>query len=155
MKSLSNYAGILLLTALTALPSQAAENQSLLQARVKSALNGMVQDVKAAENPAGKRAVMDQFLGRADRELGLLEKLPFLSEEKHAAIDMMKAKFGGYAAEIDDKGSAGIADQDLDAFASFMQQDLEQAAEIAWGSGGVYLSVGAIIIILLILILIT
>ena len=81
--------------------------------------------------------------------------MPFIEKEQRAALDMLQDKFAGYQAEL--KGLQGhdrVADRDLDAFAGFVQQDLEQA-EVAWDSGGIYLSVGAIIVILLVLLLVT
>ena len=154
MKTLTKYAGILFFTAAMALPAQAAENHGMLQARVKVALNEMVQDVKAAESPAEKREVLNRFVGKIEKRAELAAKIPFLSEENHAALNMLQGKFGGYRAELQGLAGNGVADKDLDAFASFVQQDLEQA-EASWGNGGIYLSTGAVIIILLIIILIT
>jgi hypothetical protein len=129
--------------------AQASPNSGQLQERVKVALNGMVQEVKAAETPAAKREVMERFLNKVDRSSRMAERLP-LGEENRAALNMLKGRFAGYSAELaGTDGQVGVPDGDLDAFAGFMQQDLEQAAV----SGGVYLSTGAIIIVLLILIL--
>jgi hypothetical protein len=154
MKTLTKYAGIIFITVSMALPAAASENHGLVREQLKTALNGMVQEVKKAESPAEKRAIMARFVHKAGRGAGMAENLPLLSQEKHAALDMLQGKFSGYALELTGTGSAGVADKDLDAFASFMQQDLEQA-ESSWSSGGIYLSTGAVIIILLILILIT
>lgn len=167
MKSLMKYAGILVLTAVVALPAHAEEKRNLVRDQVKTVLNDMVRDVQAAPTPAEKREIMTRFIDRAERSAIVVENIPFLSSEKHAAIDFLQAKFAGYASELNGTkavpqparegtgtaGVAGVADRDLNAFASYMQQDLEQA-EGQWG-GGIYLSAGAIIIILLILILIT
>ena len=154
MKTLSKFAGIFFFAAAMALPAQAAENHGMLQARVKVALNEMVQDVKAAESPAEKREVLNRFVGKLEHRAELAAKIPFLSQENHAALSMLQDKFGGYKNQLQAASGNGVADKDLDAFASFMQQDLEQA-EASWGNGGIYLSTGAVIIILLIIILIT
>jgi hypothetical protein len=154
MKSLTKYAGILILTMVVALPSHAEGKRNLVQDQIKSALNDMVRDVQEAPTPEAKREIMTRFIDRAEQGASVMENIPFLSKEKHAAIDLLQGKFEAYAAEL--KGTAtgsegyGVADKDLNAFASFMQQDLEQA-----DNGGIYLSTGAVIIILLILILIT
>jgi hypothetical protein len=151
MKALSKFAGVLVvMTAVAALPTHAAD-QGMLQARVKVALNEMVQDVKSAETPDDKRVVLDRFLGKIERRAELAAKIPFLPAENRAALAVLEDKFGGYEATL----KAGVEDKDLDSFASFVQQDLEQAADAAWGNGGIYLSAGAIIIILLIIILVT
>jgi hypothetical protein len=156
MKTLSKYAGILFFMAAVALPAQAGQDHGMLQARVKVALNEMVQDVKAAGTPAAKREVMEHFLGKIQHRAGLAGKIPFLPAENRSALNLLQGKFVGYEATLKGTpGMGGVEDKDLDSFASFVQQDLEQAAEASWGNGGIYLSAGAIIIILLILILIT
>jgi hypothetical protein len=155
MKTISKYAAALFLMVGITVPAQAAENHGMLQQRVKIALNDMVQDVKAAETPSDKREILNGFLHKMEKGSKVAERLPFLSQENHAALAMLQDKFGGYSAEL--RGTAGqapVADKDLDGFASFMQQNLEQA-ESSWGDGGIYLSTGAVIIILIIIILIT
>ncbi len=154
MKTMTRFATFLILAALAASPAMADE-QDALRARVKTALNEMVQEVKAAETPAEKRAILDEFLGKVEGRAEWAGKLPFVGEENRIMLAKLHEKFSAHRAELNGAGdSAPVGDADLDAFASFVQHDLEQA-EVAWGSGGIYLSFGAIIIILLILILIT
>lgn len=146
-------AHVLLMTLLTGAAAEAGPVSSVMESRVKSSLNKMVQGVHEAETPAEKRVVLDRFLGKLARGSALLEKAPFLSAENLTAINALQEKFAGYGAELhgapgQDTPDAGVADADLDGFASFMQNDLEQAA-----NGGVYLSTGAIIIVLLIILI--
>lgn len=153
MKHLSRFAAVFTFAMAMALPAYAADaGQDAAQQRLKVALNDMVQDVKQAETAPAKRAVMERFVDGMERNAKLAAIVPFSGEEKKAALNLLREKFDGYQASLAGApGSDRVADADLDAFAGFMQQDLEQAA----GSGGIYLSTGAIIIILLILILIT
>ncbi len=131
-----------------------ASDHGLLQERVKVSLNEMVAEVRSAETPHAKRAVMEGFLNRFESRSRIAEKLP-LNDEQRAGLTALQTRFADYAAELNGAGNVpGVADGELDAFAGFMQQDLEQAAA-SWGSGGIYLSTGAVIIILLILLLIT
>lgn len=159
MKSVSSittplFMFALFFTGLTALQPAHASDHGLLQERVKISLNEMVTDVRTAETPAAKRAVMEGFLDRFESRSRIAAKLP-LNDEQRAGLSSLQSRFAGYAAELNGTGpAAGVADDELDAFAGFMQQDLEQAAA-SWGSGGIYLSTGAVIIILLILLLIT
>jgi hypothetical protein len=156
MKTLSKFAAFLILLTAAAIPARAEENHGLLQERIKVALNEMVQDVRTAESPEAKRQILERFVGKLEHRAQMAERLPFLTKENHAALDMLQAKFGAYSAEL--KGTAGngpVADGDLNAFAGFMQQDLEQAADAWWSGDGIYLSAGAIIIILIIIILVT
>jgi hypothetical protein len=156
MKTVSKLAGILFFAAAIALPAHASQDQGLLQARVKVALNEMVRDVKAAESPAAKREVMDRFLGKIENRADKIAKIPFLSAENRSALELLQGKFSGYEATLKgDPGLGGVADKDLDSYALFVQQDLEQAADAFWSGDGIYLSAGAIIIILIIIILVT
>lgn len=156
MLKLSNpsayFAQALLLTLLTAGAVQAQNGSNLIEQRVKSSLNTMVQDVRAAEAPAEKREILSQFLVKVSRSASMLESVPFLSDDNHAAIEVLQERFDRYSASLhgstDGSSADVVADGDLDAFASFMQNDLEQA-----NSGGVYLSTGAIIIVLLIILI--
>jgi hypothetical protein len=147
-------AHILLMTLLTGTAAEASPVSSALESRLKSSLNTMVQGVHEAESPAEKRAVIDDFLGKLARGSALIEKAPFLSAGNRTALNALQEKFAGYSAEF--HGSAeqgasnpGVADDDLNGFASFMQNDLEQAGT----GGGIYLSTGAVIIVLLILLI--
>jgi hypothetical protein len=149
MKSLFKFAAVLAFVTVAAVPARADENRDLLQARMKTALNEMVQDVRAAATPAEKRETMEQFFGKVEQRARLANNLPFLGAENREALTFVQGKFAGYHADLKTQ-----ADRDLDGFANFVQQDLEQA-ESSWSSGGIYLSTGAIIIILIILILIT
>jgi hypothetical protein len=149
MKSLFKFAAVLAFMTVAVVPARADENRDMLQARMKTALNEMVQDVRAAETPAAKRETMERFLDKIEQRAQLAGKIPFMGAENREALSFVQEKFAGYHAELQ-----GQPDRDLDGFANFVQQDLEQA-ESSWGSGGIYLSTGAIIIILIILILIT
>jgi len=155
MKSAFKLAGILAFMTAAIVPAQADENRDMLQGRMKTALNEMVQDVREAKTPEAKRETMDKFLGKVEQRARVAESLPFIGKENRSALSFLQEKFAGYHAELrGEAGASQISDSDLDAFAGFVQQDLEQA-EASWGNGGIYLSTGAVIIILLILLLIT
>jgi hypothetical protein len=142
------YAIIALMTLFTGVATQAQTNSSVIDQRVKTSLNEMVQNVHAAETPVEKRAVLDQFLTKVSRGTSVLAAVPFLSEETHAAIKVLSNRFDRYSELLHGHSDANVvADGDLNAFASYMQNDIEQA------SGGIYLSTGAIIIVLLIILI--
>jgi hypothetical protein len=155
MKSMIRLAGILILASIAAAPARAADGGDAMRTRVKSALNEMVQEVKAAPTPQEKREVLENFLGKVERRSEWAQALPFVDDGNRAALAKLHDKFSAHRAELAGSGNgAPVADADLDAFASYVQNDLEQA-EASWGNGGIYLSTGAVIIILLIIILVT
>jgi len=149
MKKLSKVLAVLFFAGAATLPAQAAPHD-VSPERLKTELNEMVQEVKQAETAPAKRAVMERFLEKAERNARLAGYLSFYDAEKSEALKALQAKFDGYQTELRGlNGNDPLADDDLNAFAGFVQQDMEQAAV-----NGVYLSTGAIIIILLILILV-
>ena len=149
MKKLAFLAAPLLLLALIAAPSAHAESPSVqLEKHLKASYNNMVQDVRNADDPAEKREIIAAFLTRVDRGLGLVEKFVPASKPTHLQAADMRAKLQGYLADLNSMDVQGpAAAGNLNNFASFLQQDIEQA-------DGIYLSVGAIIIILLIILLV-
>jgi hypothetical protein len=137
----------LLLTLLIAPDARAESPSALLEQRLKASYNNMVQDVRKTEDPAEKRAVIAAFLKRMDRGLGIVEKYVPASKPASLQATDMRAKVQGYLADLNSMDMQGpAASGNLNHFAAFLQQDVEQA-------DGVYLSVGALIIILLILII--
>ena len=139
--------GILAVTA----PAKAAPGSALLQDQYKSALNRMTREVRLAPNPEAKRAILEGFVSKLHDGLQKAEAMPSLNEADRATLASLAGKFSAYSAELN--GQAGydrVADADLDAYAGYIQQGMEQAP----GGGGIYLSGGALIIIILLLIII-
>lgn len=133
-------------------PLSASPGSVLIEERYKSALNLIVQEVRSAEDPAEKREILAAYLGKMQSGLSKAGGMEAVSGSDRNILDSMGEKLAAYQAELDGQsGYSPVADADLDAFAGYMQQGMEQAAI----GGGVYLSGGAIIIILLILLLIT
>jgi hypothetical protein len=87
-------------------------------------------------------------------EDGLLkaETLSSLPDQDKQALHTVLGKYYAYQAELD--GTAGYArveDRELDDFASYVRQDMEQAPI----GGGIYISAGALLVILLVILLLT
>jgi hypothetical protein len=149
MKKLSLFSAPALLMVLLIAPQAEAQSAStVLEQRLKASYNNMVQDVRQTEDPAAKREIIAGFLTRLDRGLGMVEKVLPESKPAHLQATRLRATLQGHLDELKGMDMQGpSAANNLNNFASFLQQDVEQA-------DGVYLSVGAIIIILLILILV-
>jgi hypothetical protein len=148
-------AQLILLSALVGGAAHAQSGSTIMQTQIKGALNEMVQEVHNAPTAGAKREVMDRFVSKIDQRVTLIEHIPFLSDDNQVALQHLQARFDSYATAIrgtsaTDQAEGGVVDDsDLDAYATFMQNDLEQAQ-----NGGIFLSTGAIVILLLILILI-
>jgi hypothetical protein len=141
---------IAILASLT--PLLASPGSVLVEERYKSALNRIVQEVRATEDPSAKREILGSYLDKMQAGLRQAEGMKSVAGPDRQVLHSMREKLAAYQAELGGfNGYALVADADLDAFAGYMQQGMEQAPI----GGGVYLSGGAIIIILLILLLIT
>jgi hypothetical protein len=148
----SLFTPIVLMAILAVSGANAESGSDVLNQRLKASLNTMVKDVHDAETPAAKREVLNRFIARVAHGAAVIGRTPFLSEENHAALNVLKGKFEGYSADLQGEpgqgtSRGGVADGNLDAYASYMQQSLEQA------DNGIYLSTGAIIIVLLIILI--
>ncbi len=133
-------------------PLQARDGATYLEERFKSALNDMVRDVEQAGNPAARREVLSRFAVRMDEGLGRALEASSLSDADRASLGALRSRFQSYRAELEGRdGFAPVGDDELVRFAAFMQQDLEQAPV----GGGIYISAGALIVILLLLLVLT
>ncbi len=149
MKKLSLLsAPAFLLALLFASQTEAQSTSAALEKHLKASYNEMVQEVKQTEAPEAKREIIVSFLTRLDRGLGLVEKLVPKSESAHIKATRLRTTMQGHLDELNGMDMQGQgAANNLNSFASYLQQDVEQA-------DGIYLSAGALIIILLILIII-
>ena len=130
-------------------PLQARDGATLLEERFKTAINDMVREAEAAPDPASRRELLHGFVVRMDDGLGKALEGGALSEADRASLGALQARFQAYRAELEGRdGFVRVEDADLGRFASYVQQDLEQAPV----GGGIYISAGALIVILLLLI---
>jgi hypothetical protein len=149
MKLFSLLSAPALLLGLLLVPqAEAQSTSSALEKHLKASYNEMVQDVRRTESPVEKREIIAGFLTRLDRGLGLVEKLVPESESAHIKATRLRTTMKAHLDELNGMDMQGpTAGNTLNSFASYLQQDVEQA-------DGIYLSVGALIIILLILIIV-
>ena len=137
----------LVLIALAA-PLFADSPATRLENRLKGYFNNLVLEVEQTKDPADKRALLneslEQFLTAVDR----IQKLPLHNQEQKQAL----ARFAAEVREKHDElnGAAGfatVANADLDGFAEYMVQDLEQAAYT-------YIALSGLAIVLIVVLLI-
>jgi hypothetical protein len=148
MQYLSQWcASALLLVCVSAGLGEAGPSGPILEQRLDAAYNTMVLDVRDAGTPAEKKRLLEGFLGRMDKGMGVLAVMLPTSNPSHGAAVEMRARIQADRAELDGIDvRAPSAAGTLNGFASYLQQDVEQA-------DGVYLSVGALVIILILVII--
>ncbi len=138
------FTAALLLVCATAMPGKADPTTAVLQERFKTATNPMVQKVKATEDPEAKRKIIGNFLTRMNKGTALAED--FVSAHDAQSLEAVRVKIQADYAELNGIGANRVANADLNQFAQYIQQNMEQAEYI-------YISVGALIIILIILLI--
>jgi hypothetical protein len=105
--------------------------------------------VKATDNPTQKRDILDKSLQNMSRALDKVESLGLVSKEDRAGLNRFKTALQAKQNEL--KGIDGyerVAHVQLNAYADYVVQDMEQAAET------VTISLVAALLIIIILILI-
>jgi hypothetical protein len=147
MKKLFALFALTLLAA--TVPAKAAPGAALVEEQYKAALSRLTQDVRQAQSPTEKREILHHFINGMQDGLQKAESLESIQVSDRETLRSVAGKFDAYNAELDGmNGYARVADADLDAFAGYVQQGMEQAPM----NGGIYLSGTALIVILLLLI---
>ena len=137
----------ILATSLTAIASPGA---AMLEEHYKAALNRMTQEVRQAPDPEAKREILNRFIDKMEAGLQKAEGFESLEEQDKASLRAVAGKFYAYDAELNGTGGiAPVANADLDAFAGYIQQGMEQAPI----GDGVYISGGALLVIIVLLII--
>ena len=123
----------------------AKANSGSLDERFKATVNTAIHNVQQTEDPVAKRKMLGDFLTRMNQGLGMAKDA--VSEKDRQALNVLQLKIQADYAELNGNGMMKVPDGELNHFASYVQQDVEQAS-------GVYISVVGLIIILLLLIII-
>jgi hypothetical protein len=130
-------------------PAKASAGSALVEEQYKAALSRLTQDVRQATGPAEKREILKHFIDGMQDGLQKAQTLESLQESDRETLRSVAGRFYAYNAELEGlNGYARVADGDLNNFAAYVQQGMEQAPM----GGGVYISGTALIVILLLLI---
>lgn len=120
-------------------------NASSVDERFKAVINTEIQKVMETQDPVLKRKMLGDFLTRMDQGIGMAKVS--VSEKDAQALNALQMKMRADYAQLEGNGVAKVSDSELNHFAGYVQQDVEQA------EGGVYISVAGIIIILLLILI--
>lgn len=137
-----------MLIALQPMPAQATDVD--VMARFKAYVNETVVEVKKADDPETKRALLATSLERMKKAADMVGRMPGLDEDGRAAVDAFDANISDKLDQLNGKnGYERVANGQLNDFADYMQQDLEQAQRLV-----ISLSLTALILILIIVLLV-
>jgi hypothetical protein len=116
------------------------------QDRLKRHVRDVVQTVKAAPTAARKRAILDEKLRGMIEALDRAEQMTALPQDR-AGIDALRGRLQEKLDELHGRnGYEAVPASELDAFADYLQQDIEQADTIT-----ISLTTALLILILVIL----
>ena len=136
-----------LLTLLLWAPSFAGNEK--LENTLKEYFSDTAQQVHNAETSVEKREILDSSLNKLTQTLDTVEKTANLSAADANAIKQLKARVVEKANELNGRHDfERVADAQLDGFADYVQQDMEQADRV------ITISVTTVLLIVIILLLI-
>lgn len=116
--------------------------------KIKTYINKVVQKVEEAEHPDQKRAVLNKSFDKMLKAFDRIEGMKQISENDKEGIALLKENIQDKKNELNgQEGYQKVADSQLNNFANYVQQDMEQAKSITIGVTTLLL---IIIIILLI-----
>lgn len=119
------------------------------ETQFKKYVNDMVMQVEATDDPAQKRAIMNTSLERMTEAFRRVEQLERLSLEERQAVASLRASVEEKLDELNGRnGFTPVPDSNLNHFANYVQQDIEQAER------KVTLSLTALLLIIIIVLLI-
>ncbi len=105
--------------------------------------------VKATENAAEKRVILDESLQSMLKALDIVESSPSISKADLAGIDHVRASVREKQDELNGvNGFNSISDAQLNAFSEYVVQDMEQADQM------ITISVITLLLILILVVLI-
>ena len=135
--------GIVLVFALAQLGNAGPKND------IQKYFNNTACKVKAATDPVEKRVLLNTSLQTMSQALEKAERFGLISQNDRTGIDRFKTALQAKQDELNGlNGFDRVADAQLNAFADYVVQDMEQAAET------VTISLIAALLIIIILILI-
>jgi len=114
---------------------------------IQKYFNNTACKVKATDNPAEKREILDKSFQTMSKVLDMVQSSPLISKEDRAGIDHFKASLQEKQDELTGmNGYDRVPDAQLDAFSDYVVQDMEQARTIT-------ISLVAALLIVIILVL--
>lgn len=115
----------------------------------KKHINKVVEKVEKAETPEEKRDLLNTSFDKLLTSFDRVEKMKKLSESDQAALNNLRSTVTEKKNELNGmEGYRRVPDNQLNNFANFVQQDLEQADQT------ITISVTVLLLIIIILILI-
>lgn len=133
----------------TAIGSEINEHDDILDL-YKEYINTMVERVEEAENPSDKRAILNNSFDNMITAFERAGDMRVASEKDKEAIKSLKANIQEKKNELNgEEGYRKVADNKLNNFANYVQQDLEQADTVVISISATVLAIILVLLLLL------
>ena len=120
------------------------------QDKLQNYFSDVALRVKAADDPSQKREILDESFAKMAKALDAVQSSPLISKNDKVGIDQIKAIVKDKQEELAGlNGYEPVPDAQLNAFADYVVQDLEQA------DPSITISLVALLLIIIIVILVT
>lgn len=149
MIKLRTLASVILAVLLVQTAFAGSNERVNLENKFKQYFSEMSQNVQKAETASEKRDIINEALTRTDKALEKVQTMPEFPKEDAAAIASLRKDLRDKYDELNGlNGFSRVSDQNLNSFANYIQQDIEQAD--TW----VTISLTTILLLIIILILV-
>ena len=99
-----------------------------LKKELQKYINKIVTEVKDAEIPEEKREILNDLFEDLSKAFATAKNSPYVPEEDYKGIDLLETKINDRHSELNGlNGFERVPDSQLNQFATFTLQDIEQA----------------------------
>jgi len=99
-----------------------------LKKELQKYMNEIVTEVREAETPEEKREILNDLFENLQKSFAKVKNSPLVPEEDHKGIDILNSKINDRQNELNGiNGFERVPDNQLNEFAYFSLQDIEQA----------------------------
>jgi hypothetical protein len=142
-----------MIVSLGVMPACASQSSgNVLSELLKSSIHRMVVEVKATPEANSKRKIIGQYLLGMEKGLVKMKDNGKITASDKISVSGLEQRFHTHVSELYGyEGHVPVTDSELDAYAGYLQQNFEQASPIM--NGGVYLSTGALLILIILLVI--
>lgn len=106
----------------------AKEGPAKIQSLIKQYFNSALEQINEAETPAQQRQILDRSLDKMISVLGTLQTWPDVPQSELLTVQQLRQRFVEKQDELQGRnGYERVSDNDLVAFANYVQQDMENA----------------------------
>jgi hypothetical protein len=135
--------GFIIIILILVFPANAGGKEQL-----QKYFSDVASKVKATDNPAEKRAILNESFQTMSKALEMVQSSPLISKNDLVGIEGFKAILQEKQDELaGTNGYVRVSDEQLNAFSNYVVQDMEQAAQM------VTISLVALLLIILIVLM--